>query len=316
MSLPTPLPSVILGTMPFGDTVSERDAAKITGLARERGVTSFDTADVYSAGESERILARILPPDDEHTLASKVGMQRLDGHAPLSAAGIRTSVEHSLGRLGRDRIDVLYFHKPDPDTPLEESLTAVAELVAEGKVAGLGFSNYAAWQAVDLVHTAERVGAPAPSVGQQQYNILSRRLEDEYVAFAEHYALPTAVYNPLAGGLLTGRYRSDAVPRTGRFGSASNAAFYRDRYWNPHMFAAVEQLTSFAESADLPMPELALRWLLSKPTVRSILVGASSTEQLTANLDAIERGPLPETLSDELDSIGAPLKGHMPSYNR
>lgn len=316
---PLAVQPVVLGTMTFGDTTEPAEAARIVDVALAAGVTWFDTANVYAGGRSEEILRDLLRGHDDVVLATKCGMPAADvegEQALLSPSAVRTAVEGSLRRLGRDHVELLYLHRPDRATPIEETLTAVAELVREGKVGGLGVSNYAAWQIGELVHTAEKVGAPRPLVSQQMYNMVARRLDEEYAEYAATTGLATIVYNPLAGGLLTGRYDVGTSPQSGRFATAANAATYRERYWDPRLFDAVRRLDAVAADAGLPLLELALRWALGRPVCTSVLLGASRADQLEANLRALSRGPLAPDLMQAVDDVGQDLRGPMPAYNR
>ncbi|MDA0565668.1 aldo/keto reductase [Streptomonospora sp. S1-112] len=317
--LPVPMSRLVLGTMTFGDTVDEAGAARILDLALEAGVTAVDTANGYAGGASEEIVGRLLAarrPDV--VLATKAGIPHPDaeGHAPLSAAGLRASLEGSLRRLGVDRVDLFYLHQPDRATPLAETLGAVADLVAEGKVGALAVSNYAAWQIAELNHAADAAGAPRPVVAQQLYNLLARRIEEEYTEFAAATGLLTMVYNPLAGGLLTGRHHFDQAPASGRFGDSRIAAMYRERYWDAALFEATAELARVAEEAGLSLTDLSLRWLLGRPATGALLLGGSRPEHLSANLAAAAAGPLPADVARACDAVGASLRGPMPAYNR
>ncbi|MFI6695023.1 aldo/keto reductase [Streptomyces sp. NPDC050433] len=317
--IPVPLSRLVLGTMTFGDTVDRTGAAAMLDTALDAGVTGVDTANGYAGGESERILAALLPGRrDRIVLATKAGIPHPDQgeHAPLSAAGMRAALEGSLGRLGTDHVDLFYLHQPDRSTPLAETLTAVAEFVAEGKILALGVSNHAAWQIAELVRTADEVGAPSPVVAQQLHNLLARRLEEEYVEYAAVTGLRTMVYNPLGGGLLTGRHNFTQTPDSGRFGDSKLAAMYRQRYWDERLFDAVGQLGRIADEAGVPLTELALRWLLDRPSTDALLLGGSRTEHLRANIAAAQAGPLPAEVTAACDEVGAALRGPMPAYNR
>ncbi len=309
----------VLGTMTFGDTVDARVAGDMVDAALAAGITHLDTANGYAGGESERILAEVLRGRrDAVTLATKAGIPHPDsgGNAPLSPAGLRASIEGSLARLNTDHVELFYLHQPDRSTPLRDTLTTVAELVAEGKLGALGVSNYAAWQIAELNHLADEVGAPRPVVAQQVYNLLARRIEDEYAEFAAVTGLVTMVYNPLGGGLLTGRHSFDADPSEGRFGDSRLAAMYRERYWNTAVFDAITELSNLADKAGTPLTALALRWLVSKPTTGPILLGGSKVSHLESNLAAIAAGPLDDEIVTACDDIGAALHGAMPNYNR
>jgi aryl-alcohol dehydrogenase-like predicted oxidoreductase len=313
------LGALVLGTMTFGDTVDYAGAAAMLDAALSAGITHIDTANGYAGGESERMLARLLRGTREQvTLATKAGIPHPDAgdHSPLSAAGLRASLDGSLSRLGTDYVDLFYLHQPDRSTPLVETLGTIAELVAEGKIRALGVSNYAAWQIAEVNHTADEVGAPRPFVAQQLYNLLARRIEEEYVEFAAATGLSTMVYNPLGGGLLTGRHSFEADPGQGRFGDSRLAQMYKQRYWNAAIFDAIQQLALVADKAGVPLTELALRWLVSKPATSSLLLGGSKVEHLSSNIAAITKGPLDADVVEACDDVGAALRGPMPAYNR
>ncbi|WP_128374423.1 aldo/keto reductase [Streptomyces cavernae] len=318
-NIPVPLSRLVLGTMTFGDTVDRAGAAAMLDAALDAGITGVDTANGYAGGESERLLGELLPGRrDRVVLATKVGIPHSDqgDNAPLSAAGLRACLDGSLKRLGIDHVDLLYLHQPDRATPIAETLVTVAELVIEGKVRALGVSNYAAWQIALLTRMADQVGAPRPVVAQQLHNLLARRIEEEYVEYAAVTKLPTMVYNPLAGGLLTGRHHFGAEPGHGRFGDSRLAAMYRQRYWDERPFGAVEELAGVADGAGIPLTDVALRWLLDRPSTGALLLGGSSLTHLLANIRAAEAGPLPDEVTAACDEIGARLRGPMPAYNR
>ncbi|RCW41069.1 aryl-alcohol dehydrogenase-like predicted oxidoreductase [Halopolyspora algeriensis] len=314
-----PLSPLVLGTMTFGDTVDSAGAARMLDTALDAGISGVDTANGYAGGATEEILGKLLPTRrDRIVLATKAGMPHPDAgeHAPLSPEGLRASVDGSLVRLGVEQIDLLYLHQPDRKTPLSETLATIARLVDEGKIAALGVSNFAAWQIAEINHCADEVGAPRPVVAQQLYNLLARRIEDEYAEFAETTNLLTMVYNPLAGGLLTGRHSFGHTPSSGRFADSRLAEMYRKRYWDERLFDAVEQLTRVADDAGITLAELSLRWLLSKQATAAVLLGGSTVEHLLANVTAMSSGPLPPDVLDACDAVGAFLYGPMPAYNR
>ncbi|WP_320781820.1 aldo/keto reductase [Streptomyces sp. CRN 30] len=318
-SVPLPLSRLVLGTMTFGDTADREAAAGLLDAALDAGVTGVDTANGYAGGESERILGALLRGRrDRVVLATKAGIPHPDQgeHAPLSPAGLRAALDGSLRRLGTDHVDLFYLHRPDRGTPVADTLATVAGFVAEGKVRALGVSNYAAWQIAELTRTADEVGAPRPVVAQQMHNLLARRIEEEYVEYAAVTGLRTMVYNPLGGGLLTGRHRFGEPPATGRFGDSGVAAMYRERYWDERLFAAVAKLAAVADGAGVPLTELALRWLLDRPSTDALLLGGSRPGQLRANIAAAGAGPLPADMTAACDAVGADLRGPMPAYNR
>ncbi|MDM7887309.1 aldo/keto reductase [Curtobacterium sp. RHCJP20] len=313
------LAPAVLGTMTFGDSVDERTAGEVVDLFLAAGGTGIDTANGYAGGRSEEILGSVLAGRrDDVVLATKVGIPNPDaeGAAPLSAVAIDRCVRASLRRLGTSHVDVLYLHQPDRSTSVEETLTAVQALVDSGAVRTWGVSNFSAWQIAELRHAAERLGLGAPVLGQQVYSVIATRIDDEYAEYARSTGLATVVYNPLGGGLLTGKHRADEQPSEGRFGSSPLAGMYRTRYWNDDVFAVVEQLRTIAEGAGIPMAELALRWTIGRPVVDAVLIGGSRITNIAANLEALAAGALPGDVQQAVDDVAASLRGPMPAYNR
>lgn len=313
------LTPAVLGTMTFGDSVDEPTATEMVDRFLAAGGTGIDTANGYAGGRSEEILGSVLAGRrDDVVLATKVGIPNPDaeGAAPLSAVAIDRCVHASLRRLRTDHVDVLYLHQPDRSTPDDETLAAVRTLVDSGTVRTWGVSNFSAWQIAELRHAAERLGLGAPVLGQQVYSVIATRIDDEYAEYARSTGLGTVVYNPLGGGLLTGRHRPDEQPSEGRFGSSPLAGMYRSRYWNDEVFAAVEQLRTIAEGAGIPMAELALRWTIGRPVVDAVLIGGSRVTNIAANLEALAAGALPEDVQGAVDDVAASLRGPMPAYNR
>jgi aryl-alcohol dehydrogenase-like predicted oxidoreductase len=307
---------VCLGTMTFGAQADEEAATTMVEEALDRGINFLDTANVYAAGRSEEILGRILRGRrDRVILASKVGNKMGDGptDSGLSRAAIAKAVEDSLRRLQTDRLDLYYFHQPDYATPLEESLEAADRLVRAGKVRYLAVSNYAAWQMCRLLWLADRGGRPAVRVVQPMYNLLARGIEPELLPLCQAFGVGVVVYNPLAGGLLTGKH-SAAAPLAGTRFELMPA--YKDRYWHPANFAAVDELTQIAASAGRSLAGLSLAWVLHHTPVDCLIVGASRQEQLRENLDALDRGPLPADAVAACDRVWQELRGPSPKYNR
>jgi aryl-alcohol dehydrogenase-like predicted oxidoreductase len=283
-----PLAPVVLGTMTFGDGAE----TILTDLLRGRR--------------------------DLVVLASKVGIPHpdADGAAPLSVDGIRRCVAASLRRLNTDHLDLLYLHQPDRSTPIAHTLAGLRELLDNGAIAAWGVSNFAAWQIAELRRAAADHGLPDPVIAQQVYNVVATRIDDEYAEYADTTGLPTVVYNPLAGGLLTGQHTRQQPPGSGRFGSSRLGGTYRDRYWNDSVFEAVEALRAIADAAGLPMAELALRWTIDRPVVNAVLIGGSRPQNIRTNLAAIAKGPLPADLADAVSAVSTTLHGPMPPYNR
>ncbi len=306
---------LVLGTMTFGSQVDEAVASEMVSRALDAGVNHLDTANSYNDGRSEEILGRVLGSRrDQVLLATKVFNRTGPGpdEQGLSAPAVRKAIDSSLRRLCTDHVDIYYLHQPDWTVPIEETLAAMADLVTAGKVRHIGVSNYAAWQIGEIRHLGKRDGLPPVVVSQQMYNLLARSIEDEYTAFSAHAGLADIVYNPLAGGLLSGKHRYDEEPSAGRFTNE----MYRDRYWTQRQFQAVERLGEVASSAGLSLIELSLRWLLSRPVVNAVLLGASSVQQLETNLAAADGPTLDPGTLDACDTVWRELRGPVPRYNR
>ncbi|GAA2227543.1 hypothetical protein GCM10010413_23990 [Promicromonospora sukumoe] len=314
----TPLTRVVLGTMSMGDTADAAASEAMFEAAVDAGITGIDCANGYARGTTESLIAPwVRRHRDSIVLSTKAGIPHPDAgdHAPLSRAGLTASVEGSLRRLAVDSIDVFYLHQPDRRTPVAETLATIADLHRAGKIKALGISNYSAWQALEVIRTAEEIGTIRPVVGQNVYSLLARRVEDEWIEFAQTYGLLTMCYNPLAGGLLGRAPQESGVPS--RFSTGSSLAeMYKKRYWTPELLTAVTELAAVAADAGLTLPELALRWLISRPGADAVLVGGGSTEHLAGNLRSLAKGPLPEDVLAACLEISEPLMGSMPRYNR
>jgi aryl-alcohol dehydrogenase-like predicted oxidoreductase len=308
-------PSLALGTMNFGKRTPAAESERIVRRALERGVRVFDTANVYNAGESERILGRALGRDRSDVLvATKVGLDRVGGRPEgLSRAAIARAIDGSLERLATDRVDIYYLHAPDHATPIEESLDAIASVVRSGKARAWGVSNYASWQILEMSGLASPCSLAPPVISQVLYNALHRQIEIEYFAFARRFSLHTTVYNPLAGGLLSGRHRFEAEPEKGsRF--AENALYTR-RYWTRTMFERVEQLRAVARDEKLTMVQLAYAWVAARPDVDSILVGPGTVEHLDDAAEAVAR-PLSKEALARIDQLDRAWSGTDTDYVR
>lgn len=305
-----------LGTMTFGGQADEDDAASMLDCALENGINFVDTANVYNAGRSEEILGRLLDGRrDRVILASKVGSMTgaTPGEKRLSASAIREAIEASLRRLRTDYVDLYYLHQPDDAVPLEESLEAVEELVREGKVREVGASNYASWQMCRMLWLAKERGYRPVRVTQPMYNPIARGIEQEFLPMCREFSLATIVYNPLAGGLLTGKHRADSARAGTRF---SENRMYRDRYWHDENFEAVRELAAVAKAEDRSLVGLSLSWLLHHTAADGLILGASRLEQLEANLRAAAEGPLSAGAVEACDAVWLRLRGVSPKYNR
>jgi aryl-alcohol dehydrogenase-like predicted oxidoreductase len=313
------VPRVCFGTMTFGSQVDPGAASGMVDYLLDNGLNFFDTANVYNEGESERILGKCLTGRrDKVIVASKVRgrMTAEDGseeYEGLSRAAILRSVEDSLRRLGTDYLDLCYLHRPDAAVPLEETLEAVESLVKSGKVRFPALSNFASWQVTEAQWIAAARGLTPATVTQPIYNLLARGIEQEYLPMCRHFGIFTCIYNPLAGGMLTGKQQKAGPVAGSRF---DNNQMYLERYWHPACFEAVEALASAAEAHGRSLLSVALCWLYFHTPADCLILGASRQHQLVQNLAALEEGALPEGVLETCDTVWSTLRGVTPKYNR
>lgn len=305
------------GTMPFGSQADQATSTRMVDQCLDAGINFFDTANMYNLGRAETVLGQALGARRSRViLASKVRYKM--GEAPdesgLSRAAVHKALDMSLRRLGTGYLDLYYLHWPDYDTPIEETLAALDELIRAGKVRYAAVSNYAAWQICEILWLCEKKGYHAPYVSQPMYNVLARGIEDEYLPFCKRFGISVIAYNPLAGGLLTGKQSREKGPIEGtRF---DKNTLYVGRYWHDDYFAAIEELRSVARESGKTLVELALQWLLSQDQVDSVILGASRPEQLAENLKACENRRLDGSILTRCDEVWKRLRGVTPRYNR
>ena len=306
---------VCFGTMTFGSQVDEPSAHRIVDWCIDQGINFFDTANVYNRGLAEEITGRALRGRrDKVVLASKV--RGVMGDAPdeggLSRAAIERGIEDSLRRLGTDYLDLYYLHQPDYEVPVDESLEALHRLVQAGKVRYPACSNYASWQICQMLWSADRNAWKPMRVTQPMYNLIARGLEQEYIPFLREFGLSMVVYNPLAGGLLTGKHGAAAVEGS-RF---DGNRMYRDRYWNDPARSAVADLDKIAQRAERSLISLALNWLLHHTATDCVILGASRLEHLKQNVATLSDGALTTETVKRCDAVWESLRGTTPKYNR
>ena len=294
-----------LGCNNFGGRIDLDATRRVVHKALDLGVTLFDTADVYGErGGSENFLGQILGPRRKDiVLATKFGLP-MDDEGRLKGASrgyVMTAIEASLTRLRTDWIDLYQLHRPDPATPIEETLRALDDLVRQGKVRYVGCSNLPAWQVVEAQWTARRHGLEAFVSSQNEYSLLVRDAERELLPALEAYGLGLLPYFPLASGLLTGKYKRTLPPPEGA--RLANAR-YSGRYLSETNWARVEQLEEFCRRRNRTLLELAFGWLLSRPCLASVIAGATRPEQVEANVPAADWVLTPEDVT-EVDRIAA-----------
>jgi aryl-alcohol dehydrogenase-like predicted oxidoreductase len=286
-------------------------------MAIDAGVNFIDEADVYVKGTSEEIVGKALKGKrDRVVLASKVCNfvgedERKD--AGLHRWHIIRGVEASLKRLQTDCLDICYLHRPDWTTPIEETLAAMDTLIEQGKVIYVGMSNFASWQVCEALWKADTNRWAPPVVIQVPYNLITRGIDEECVSFSVNQNIGMTVYNPVAAGMLTGKYSGVEKPIEGtRFDRSED---YYGRFWHASNFEAVETLTRIAADTGLSLLELALKWLLSQAHVDSIILGSSKPEHLEGNIQVAD-GRLDEDTMKACDEVWQKLRGPHFKYNR
>ncbi len=303
-----------LGTMTFGDETPPEDATAQLDLFVDSGGTHIDTADVYGDGESERIIGRWLRqrhPTDV-VIATKGRFAPPPGSAGASRRSLVRSVDASLERLGVDAIDLYYVHGWDDDTPLHETLDTLTALVRAGKLHHVGWSNVTGWQLATIMTTARLGGYVEPCVVQPQYNLLDRGIEVEVLPCCRDEGLATAPWSPLGGGWLTGKYERDERPtgatRLGEDPERGVEAYDRrntDRTWE-----VLDVVRTVAERHDRPMAQVAIAWLLTRPTVATVLLGARTREQLDQTIGAADL----ELSQDDVEALTDVSAPELPPY--
>lgn len=302
-----------LGTMTFGLQCDETMSRAILDRAAAGGITFLDAADVYpvgggfqTAGRTEEIVGRWLEGRrHEFIVATKCGgaMSERPWDRGASRKHVLDAIDASLRRLRTDYVDLYQLHHPDPETPIDESLRALDDVVREGKARYVGCSNFPAYQVARALGRSELLGVGRFDTVQPRYNLLFRQIERDLLPLCREEDLAVIPYNPLAGGLLSGKHRRETGPTPGtRFTLGNAADRYQDRYWHEREFATVEALRPLAAEAGLTLTQLALAWTLAEPAITAPIVGASRPEQLDDAITAAEK-PLDAALKARLDEL-------------
>ncbi|MFT5896656.1 MAG: aflatoxin B1 aldehyde reductase [bacterium] len=294
---------IVLGTMTFSDQVDETTAIDMLRMFRATPHREVDTAYVYNKGKTEILLGRL---NESYALqgialAGKANPSVGNGLSPES---VSMQLNESLTRVKQDAFDMFYLHSPDLNTPISDTLACVDEHYRNGRFGRFGLSNYAAWQVAEIVELCKHHGWVQPTVYQGMYNALTRDVERELLPCLAHYKMSFYAYNPLAGGMLSGKYDSvDSQPSSGRFASFNG---YQERYWKPDMFSVVQSFAKACKACDIAPASAALRWLvhhsaIAQPNNHAIILGSSTVAHLEQNLIACEAGPLPDSILQSLD---------------
>ncbi|XP_066231345.1 aflatoxin B1 aldehyde reductase member 2 [Saccopteryx leptura] len=322
-------PATVLGTMEMGRRMDAPASAAAISAFLKRGHTELDTAFMYSDGQSESILGGLGlglgGGDCKVKIATKANPW--DGKS-LKPDSLRAQLETSLKRLQCPQVDQFYLHAPDHGTPVEDTLRACHQLHQEGKFVELGLSNYAAWEVAEICTLCKNNGWVLPTVYQGMYNATTRQVETELLPCLRRFGLRFYAYNPLAGGLLTGKYKyedKDGKQPVGRFFGNSWAETYRNRFWKEHHFKAialVEKALQAAYSSGAPsMTSASLRWMYHHSQLQgahkdAVILGMSSLEQLEQNLAATEEGPLDPAVVQAFDQAWHLVAHECPNYFR
>lgn len=308
--------NLVLGTMTFGESVFQPDIERFARTFLDAGYNELDTAYVYNKGQCERLLGEALHKINCDTvkISTKVNPRisgRLDGEAAYK------QVNESLARLGVDVVDTVYLHFPDPATPVISVLEAMAELHDQGKYRELGLSNFPAWMVADVWHICAQRGWVKPTVFEGIYNPLTRSAETELNDCLNSFGMRFYAYNPMCGGLLTGRYKDYTEPPTdGRFTHRPN---YQSRYWKKSFFDALKVIQRVCEKQGMTTIEATYRWLAYHSMLDfrrgdAIIIGASKLDHLIQNMDAIKAGPLPDDVVEAFKTAWMITKGDSPEY--
>lgn len=306
---------LILGTMTFGESVFNPEIEDFINVFLDEGYDELDTAYVYNNGDCERLLGEVMANIHKpYKIATKVN-PRISGKLDADAA--YTQINESLQRMNVECVDTVYLHFPDPATPVVSVLSAMADLYKQGKFKELGLSNYPAWMVADVWHICDNNGWVKPTVYEGIYNPLTRKAESELNMALNHFGLRFYAYNPLAGGILTGRYANfEDKPGDGRFTHRPN---YQGRYWKKSYFDAVKVLEEATQKHGITIIEATYRWMayhsmLNGERGDGILIGASKLHHLKQNMASLKAGPLPEDVVTAFETAWQITKENSPEY--
>jgi aryl-alcohol dehydrogenase (NADP+) len=306
-----------LGTMMFGGQTDEPTSGRIIDGAREVGINFIDTADAYNEGRSEEVVGRAIRAERDHwvlatKLANPVGAKGPNDRG-LSRRHIVQGCEASLKRLGTEWIDILYLHKEDHSTPLEETVRAMGDLVGAGKIRYFGVSNYRAWRVAEICAIADRLGIDRPVVSQPLYNILNRQAETEHLPACRFYGLGVVPYSPLARGVLTAKYEPGAAAPEGTRAGRSDKRLMETE-WRPESLELARTLARHAEKRGITPGQFAVAWLLNNALVTGPVAGPRTEAQWRDYLGALEYR---FTAEDEalVDSLVVTGHSSTPGYN-
>ena len=286
-----------LGAMMFGGAADAASSQRIIGKARDAGINFIDTADVYNGGRSEEVVGQSIRAErDRWVVATKVN--GIMGSGPnergSSRKWILEAARRSLVRLGTDYIDIYYLHREDLETPLEESVRAMGDLVRSGQVRYFALSNHRAWRVAEICNICDRLGIDRPVASQPHYNALNRMAEIEHLPAAAHYGLGIVPYSPLARGVLTGKYDPDAPPPEESRAARKDARMLQTE-WRRESLLIAKKLKAHAEARGVSPSQLAVAWVLNNRLVTSVICGPRTEAQLSDYLAALAHACTPES---------------------
>ncbi len=299
--------AVGLGTNNFGRRLDYAASETVIRAALDCGINFIDTANIYSAGDSESHIGRALQGNREAAIIATKGggmMRSGPNGGGNSRKHIMDEVEASLTRLQTDYIDLYQIHFPDRHTPIEETLRALDDLIHAGKIRYIGSSNFMAWQDAEAAWTSRHHGLNSFISAQPEYSLINRDIEQELIPFAIEYGMGIIPYFPLAGGVLTGKYTSGEDPPAGTR-MAGSPESSRRRFMNERTFAIVDAARAFAEARNHSTVELAIAWLLAQPQVSSVIAGATRPDQVEANARAADWTLTREEVAELNNSLAA-----------
>ncbi|WP_078548402.1 aldo/keto reductase family protein [Litchfieldia alkalitelluris] len=275
----------------YGKTVEDNVAEKTIHKAYELGINFFDSANVYEQGEGERVMAQALKeyPRESYVITTKAFWPMGEGpnDRGLSRKHVTEQVNASLKRMNLDYVDIFYCHRYDSETPVEETLRTIDDLIRQGKILYAGVSEWSAAQIEEAMRVADQFLLDRIVVNQPQYNMLHRYIEKEVIPVSEKYGVGQVVFSPLAQGVLTGKYKANSVPGDSRASNESINNFIKGML-NQAVFRKVDQLEDLANELNITLPNLALAWILNQSNVSSALIGASKPSQVEENVKAVD----------------------------
>ena len=309
--------ALTLGTMMFGEQTHTEDSLRIIDKAWDQGINFIDTADVYTGGRSEEIVGEAIARHrQDWVVASKVAIGPTEGlpnRSGLSRKRIFNALETSLTRLDTDYLDIYYLHREDHDTPLEVTVSAIGDLIRQGKIRYWGLSNYRGWRIAEVIRIADSLGIDRPVISQPLYNIVNRQAETEQITAAQNYGLGVVPFSPLARGVLSGKYAPDVAP------DANSRAGRQDKRileteWRVESLRIAQQILQYTQDRGVGIVEFAIAWVLNNSAVTSAIVGPRTEEQWDAYTKA---QAVKITAQDEafIDSLVTPGHASTPGFN-